>query len=60
MIKYFDPNEMADAIEDMKTDFQVWHQKEEMKKQKLLESEEQEKLNIESAKKDLIAESEKE
>jgi hypothetical protein len=32
MIKYFDPKEMADAIQNVKSDFSAIHQEKELKK----------------------------
>jgi hypothetical protein len=51
MIKYFDPKEMADAIQNVKTDFQTLNQELESKKYNLRLNEEEEKVNIEQAKK---------
>ena len=43
MIKNFDPKEMADAVENVKYDFEALHQVQEIRKQKLRENEEEEK-----------------
>ena len=43
MIKYIDPKEIGDAIQNAKSDFQNLHQELLLKKQKLQEDEEEEK-----------------
>ena len=43
MIKYIDPKEIGDAIQNVKSDFQNLHQELLLKKQKLQEDEEEEK-----------------
>ncbi len=46
MIKYAEPKEIGDAIQNMKSDFQISHHNILLKKQKLQEDEEEEKYRI--------------